>query len=307
MPQIRQPWEPHEWQRWINQVLFARYGHDGYQRIPDKHSGDHGIEGFSRDGCAYQCYVAEEPVSTKELYERQRDKVHQDLQKFLSNSKELTKLFAGLKIRRWVLVVPRFESAALVEYCGVKSEGIRKIQLPYVSEEFTIHVCTDEAWPMESARLVLSGATALSIDAQSPQQEAVDQWLGSNGQQVQSLRRKAARLTKPSATTRFVQGSIRDHIKGQNAHEQLRTNFPEICDKILSIKHSVEEQLETDSTLDNGVATLTYKAVQEKFASRLKEQLHLSPQLVDDLTAEALADWLLRCPLDFYEDDDVCS
>ena len=52
MPSTQKIWDRLEWQRWVSRLLFLKYGHDG---------------------CAYQCYVADEPVSTKALYEKQRD------------------------------------------------------------------------------------------------------------------------------------------------------------------------------------------------------------------------------------------
>lgn len=102
-------WDPNEWQDWVKQLLYAHYGHKHYQPVPDTDGGDYGIEGFSQDGCAYQCYAAEEPVGTEELYEKQRNKINEDLKKFVHNQQPLAKLFGALKIERWVFVVPRYE------------------------------------------------------------------------------------------------------------------------------------------------------------------------------------------------------
>ena len=56
-----------EWQQLICRLLIHRYGLQ-FEMVPDGHGGDLGIEGFSRDGCAYQCYAPDEPISVAERY-----------------------------------------------------------------------------------------------------------------------------------------------------------------------------------------------------------------------------------------------
>jgi hypothetical protein len=300
-------WDPNEWQRRINQLLFARYGHAEYQRVPDKHGGDFGIEGFSRDGCAYQCYAAEEPISTGDLHDKQRDKIHEDLKKFTNNSKALASLFAGVKIKRWILVVPRFESAKLLEYCGPKTDHVRSLNLPYVDTDFAVHVCTDEAWAREAAQLALDRLVEVSLQLPVPNREHVQVWENANANQMATLRRKAAFLTTNQSIERFVQGSVRAHIKGQNAYERLRTDMPEVCEALLLVKDAIEEQLERECAIAGDRPRVRYRDVQNLVAERLREKLNLSSQLLAELSAEAVSDWLIRCPLDFYEDDDGSS
>lgn len=308
MPSTQKIWDRLEWQRWVSRLLFLKYGHDGYQRVPDKHGGDFGIEGFSRDGCAYQCYVADEPVSTKALYEKQRDKVTEDLGKFTSNAPELASLLTPTRIKTWLLVVPRFESAPLLRHCSDKAEAVRKLGLPYVAEDFVVHVCDDEPWEVYANRLRREGLGELSVETSTPAKEQVEEWAGANTARVETLRRKAQRLTQPNALNRFVRASLRDHIHGQNTYERLRNDHPDVCDEIVRIKGSVEEQLETECAVSVDGPRVTYRDVRERFSTRLLGRWPaLSPDLLQRLVAEAMADWLLRCPLYFDEEDDAGS
>lgn len=302
MPALQKVWDRHEWQRWVSRLLFLKYGHDGYQRVPDKHGGDLGIEGFSRDGCAYQCYVADEPASTKSLYEKQRDKVTSDLQKFTSNASELATLLAPTRIRTWVLVVPRYESAPLLMHCAGKADEIRKVGLPYVADDFVVHVCDDEPWEVYANQLRREGLDELTVTTAKPAAKDIEAWAGANTARVQTLRSKAERLTLPNTLDRFVHGSVRAYIQGQNAYERLRDDLPEVCDDVLRIKDALEEQLETDCAVSAG-PRVTYRDVEARFSSRLLERWpKMSPELRTRLVAEAMADWLLRCPL-YFEDD----
>jgi len=56
-------------------LLKRHHGHTNYQEVPAKHGGDLGLEGFSTNGCAYQCYAAQGYRDTNSLYEAQRDKM----------------------------------------------------------------------------------------------------------------------------------------------------------------------------------------------------------------------------------------
>jgi len=103
-----------EWQEWANLLLSRHYGPTEYQKVPDNQKGDAGIEGFTRCGRVYQAYGCEEPISTDERYTRQRDKLTADVGKFIRNKAILEKLFGSLKVIRWALFVPFYDSRELV-------------------------------------------------------------------------------------------------------------------------------------------------------------------------------------------------
>ena len=60
------------WDEFCQQCLKIKYKED-YQEIPAFFNGDLGIEGFTRDGLAFQCYCPSENYEQKELYEHQRN------------------------------------------------------------------------------------------------------------------------------------------------------------------------------------------------------------------------------------------
>ena len=83
-----------DWEDWANQLLSYHYGPTEYQRVPDRDRGDAGIDGFSREnGHAYQAYGCEEPISTAARYAKQRDKMTDDIAKFINNGDVLKRLF----------------------------------------------------------------------------------------------------------------------------------------------------------------------------------------------------------------------
>ena len=85
-------WSGDDWQEFCMLLLRERYSHHQFQEMPDKDKGDLGIEAFSLDGCAYQCYAPEQAVTVTERYERQRDKLTKDLGKLKKNEAKLKRV-----------------------------------------------------------------------------------------------------------------------------------------------------------------------------------------------------------------------
>lgn len=147
-------WEGEEWEKHIQLLLKRHYGPGNYQEVPAKHVGDFGIEGYSINGCAYQCYATQEPCTTQQRYDAQRDKITTDIGKFIRNEPELVKLFGGTLIRRWILIVPVSESASLVQHASKKSKEVLRAGLPYVSDDFKVIIDTDSCFAKEINELV---------------------------------------------------------------------------------------------------------------------------------------------------------
>jgi len=80
-----------EWQELVVQLLFMRYGANLVE-VPDQHKGDSGIEAFSTDGCAFQCYSPEGQAAFAETAQKHKKKITKDLKKFRVNHIELARI-----------------------------------------------------------------------------------------------------------------------------------------------------------------------------------------------------------------------
>jgi hypothetical protein len=88
-----------DWQNWANKILAVHHGPTEYQQIPDHDRGDAGLEGYTLgNGYAYQAYGCEEPISTADRFEKQRDKMTKDIGKFIGNRPILTRIFGTVQI-----------------------------------------------------------------------------------------------------------------------------------------------------------------------------------------------------------------
>lgn len=306
MREVIHAYEGRAWEARIQKLLKLRYKIGEYQEIPDKHVGDFGLEGFSRDGCAFQCYAAEEPVDTKELYEKQRRKMAQDIGKFINNRASLEKILDGVKINRWLLVVPRFDSAQLVAYARIKAEEVRQAGLPYVADDFHVGVVTDEDFAPEIQALAKVGGIQLELPTADPDAQEMDDWARGNSPSISRMEQKIGKiktLSNQEQRSKLRDEMIRHFLVGQNALGRLKGTYPDLYEVVIRLKGERESFLAVESLLSSGPPNKTLRETINSFTSTLEAKLPgVAGQTAKVFAFEAASDWLLRCPLDFPAD-----
>jgi len=294
---------PEEWQERIILLLKRRYGATEFQKIPDRDRGDYGLEGFARNGSVYQCYAAKEPLSTNELYAKQRNKITKDLSKFKDNKDDLIKIFGPTKISRWILVVPRWESKDLLKHAEKKAEEIRNANLPYVADSFFIHIATEEDFAVERQSLLSVGLAKIQVDPDKLETTTIEDWSGENDGLVKTLDCKIERLNPSldqSGKLQLRDKFIGHYIEGQNVLEKLHSEYSDLYVAVKRLKTKREKFLETYSRIPTGTPADTFHKALSVFNSELTDEVKgLSSSTIEILGYEAASDWLLRCPLDF--------
>lgn len=296
-------WEGDEWEDYIQLLLQKHYGLGNYQAVPAKHGGDFGIEGYSTDGCAYQCYAAQEPLSTKQRYEHQRDKITTDIGKFISNKSDLIKLFGNTVIQRWILVVPISESALLMQHASKKTQEVLDAGLPYVSSDFKIVIVTDSCFEKEVQELANIGVIDVVLADVEITPDVRDSWISENDGLVGNLNQKAQKIPKLESEDKikaFVNLIVSHYLRGQNSLEQFNENYPDIYARLNNCKRSYENQLATLSLINSNPAPQHLNEALEKYKIELGNAAGSLPStVVQNLAWEGISDWLMRCPLDF--------
>ncbi len=293
-----------DWEEWANKLLLCHYGPAEYQQVPDRDRGDAGIEGFTRThGHAYQAYGCEEPIGTTQRYENQRRKMTDDVAKFINNRAHLARIFGPVRITRWVLFVPRFDSKQIVAHAATKTVEVTNACLPYVGDPFHVAVCHEGAFSVERDRLLNADVRALEIEMPTVSLTDVAEWSTAHRDLSTVLAGKLSRLATLHSESQRIElhrEVLAWFLKGQEVLETLR-DYPDLYAKAQRAK-SHQEQLLARHKLSGDAPHEMFKAaineLQTFLASELRG-LHTIP--VDSLVYEAIADWLLRCPLDFPE------
>lgn len=293
-----------EWERWANKLLTCHYGPTEYQKVPANDKGDAGIEGFAvADGHAFQAYGCEEPVATRKRYESQRKKMSDDIAKFIKNKTVLIKTLGTVRIRRWVLFVPYFDSKDIVAHAATKTAEVVAANLPYVTSDFRVVVCQEEDYSIERDQLLNANVGGLQIDVDKTTTEQVADWTSSHGGLFATLRDKIGRLPAIRDTAHknsFCEKVLKWYLEGQALLDALR-KYPEVYEKVLRVKNHRENYLAM-SALSNAANTEPLNAPLSALQDALKSEVReLHAFNAETLSYEAVADWLLRCPLNFPE------
>ena len=97
--------DPKSWEKYFKDILRKHYGTSNIKDIPDSYGGDFGIECYSFNGHAFQCYLPEQYSDKKKLTKAQQNKIRNDINKLtVKNIKSFTILFEGMKISRLSLI-----------------------------------------------------------------------------------------------------------------------------------------------------------------------------------------------------------
>lgn len=299
--------EGNDWQRWATKLLHRRYPPGEYQEVPDGQSGDAGIEGYSLDGCAYQMYGPEGELTFAQRHAKFRDKMAADIKKFIENKDKLSRLLGSLKIRRWILLVPAFDSRELVEHATKKTDEVLKANLPYVdADDFRVVVVNEDAFALERQHLLNQAVAPIVVQTAAVTEQDIEAWTDaeSNSEHLTNLDDKIQRL--PTVDTAYKRKQFRSAmvkylLHGQNVLDALR-NYPDIWADIRRIKSERELYLWTKCISSGEAAGSILQDALNQIRQEVKTRFPaLSSGDVEAIAHEAVADWLMRCPLDFPE------
>jgi hypothetical protein len=295
---IAQQFDGDEWQVFIVKLLFIRFG-SNLVEVPDNHKGDCGIEAFSLDGCAFQCYSPEGPSAIADLAVKHKKKIYDDITKFCKNKKELAKIFGNTKIKRWIIVVPEHVSADVVKYCQAKTEEVRNLAepLPYIADDFQIVVVEGNNYlALEIAQFTSTGGFLAEATDTAVSPDDVASFEQENNELMETLRHKISKLhLGESSEKKLISDLLRKHLEGGNAMTYYDENFPVISDKVRSVKRARSTALEIDSALK----ILTISDTRENFEAELIESVPgLGKSTALTLSYACVTEWLMLCPLD---------
>jgi len=265
--------------------------------------GDAGLEGFSDDGMAYQCYAAREPVSDAILHTHQQTKIQRDIRKFKKKAR-LEKVLGKQQIGIWNLVVPRFTSTPLVAYANEKAAEVRAAKLSYVTDDFAIRIIDDEYFQVEIQQLGGVGLAGLDIHypvhTDDPEGWASDAVLPAWLSNLDDKLKKITAYTNDAARAKARRTFLERYRVGQSALDALRSRAPEVHDAAWAAKVHREGLLSSATILGGPQQLELLRSTLETFQADLqRDVLAIKPRLAEILAWEAVSDWLLRCPLDF--------
>ncbi|MGW8883054.1 hypothetical protein [Streptomyces sp. NPDC055749] len=288
-----------EWEQYCLLLARRHYGADRVQEVPARHGGDLGIEAFTFCGRAFQCYAPVEPLSTAERYEKQRDKLSTDLRKLSTKQKDLHRLLGDVKINTYIFLVPIFDSAHLVQHASAKAEEVRSKNLPFITADFKVSVATDSSYARERSEILERSPSLVDVVPTPPGE--VDSWMEGNSQLAETALAKLAKLRlPPGSRLAYLEQLVNQFLDSENALARLREKYPDQWEAATGSKVRKERKLVLEyppgSTNNAADVTSIVKSLKEELSRQVPA---LDDSFIDAMSWGSIADWLMRCPLDF--------
>jgi hypothetical protein len=305
MPGDTQSWGTNEWEDHVQLLLKRKYRTPGtYQHVPADTNGDHGIEGYAIDGTAYQCYSAQNWIDSKSLYEKQRNKMTEDINKFITNETELVKLLGSVRIKIWNFMVPYYSNKDIIKHAKIKEALVRASKLAHADKDFTVSVITEDDFSVERQELASAGLSSFQVSVSKVPQETLDKWLqnANNVSLVSNLNYKAAQIIGSDSgpkLTKFRLGVVRNYINGDIVLKRLEHELPDTFNQVQALKDQKESDLDTETTTLKLVPSDMFHETLKSYQAQLSKTPGLAENATRAIANEAVADWLLRCPLEF--------
>lgn len=285
-------------------LLRRKYPQPDLVYLPAQMGGDYGIEGFSTDGIAYQCYADQDSLSLRARTDKQKKKLYDDTVKLKTHSDKIKAVLAGLQIEHYFLCVPQYHAAELVKYAAERAKAVREFGLDWVAEDFAIRIKTPDDYPAELQAALLDGAAKSALPSADVSGEAIEAFEEHEPELSATLDLKLAQLKAYHPTADAValrEQFVRCFLDKEQILAHLRS-WPETLEAIEIQRHTRQEALETDSALNLESPPVRLKALLEEYAAQLKDSCAgITPSDAGRLARGQAGEWLMRCPMSFQD------
>jgi hypothetical protein len=283
-------------------LLRRRYRPEQLVYIPATMGGDHGIEGFSSDGIAYQCYADRDSLTLRNRTDKQKKKLYEDTVKLKEHKDKLAKVLGAVVVGHYFLCVPEYHAAELVAYAAVRAEAVRGYGLAFIADDFEIRIKMPADYPAELAAAMADGAAKALVPTPIVEDEHVALFSDDKPELVRVMDEKLAVLAQASPGADVVvlrDRLIRSFLAKEQVMEALR-EYPETWEGVERRRALRQEELELESELSPESPDRRVMELVKDY----KDDLIVHGGGVREADARRLAwgqagEWLMRCPLHF--------
>jgi len=285
-------------------LLRRRYTIPNLVRLPATMGGDHGIEGFSKDGIAYQCYADRDSLTLRHRTDKQKQKLTRDTSKLKKNATELEAVLDGLLIDDYVLMVPEFHAAELVAHAVNRAKAVRGFGLSFIGADFAISIKVPQDYPEELKAAEIDGAAGPLLPDPTVGEADVELFGERKPSLISVLDSKLESLEEESPARRDLRDNL---VRSFLVKEELMgglQDWPETWEAVERRRQLRQEALEIQNHLDHAEPNERITALIDSYQDDLKENVAGLPDPdAQRIATGQVGDWLMRCPLSFRTED----
>jgi len=298
------PFDGNSWERLCQMCFKQKYEGAGYQEMLAS-PGDFGIEGFTATGKAFQCYCPDTNYDPALLYEKQRNKITVDLEKLVQYETEIQQRIGTIQLREWILVTPNFSSNNILKHCKNKEVEYRSRSRPLLHPEFTVlvqdihylHPYIQHCLGLIHSKLLISSAGVLAEEVENyknGQSQLIDHALRKNRIRLGEVANLESKLDRLTALT------VQNFLDGSNIINKWQYMFPTAYERFKSLISQLESEVEERCLLPCDDYNKLYDEIKNLVTNGISTTFDsLDVSMVRGLASQVMADWILRCPIDF--------
>lgn len=293
------------WEEFCQVCFKLKYENDGYQEMP-AWQGDLGIEGFTRTGILFQCYCPDEDYNPDKLYETQRDKITSDLRKLVHNETELKKYLKDIKVKQWLFITPGYKKKDIVKHCHEKAEEYRKRNLSILAPDFDVLIRDIDFFSVEIPIVLIYKNRKIGINPEEKTDEEIADWSSKEISLVNvAVTKHGQRIpekvnNRPQKINALTQITVGHFLNGNITVKIMEEKYPQDYEKFRRVVGLFERKVVEMCSTNDGDNNALYKRIEVELRQKLKEAFaYIDDETIDRLTEQVLADWLLRCPINF--------
>ncbi|KAA6338981.1 hypothetical protein EZS27_013061 [termite gut metagenome] len=291
------------WESFCQQCFHLKYEDEGYQSMPAI-NGDYGIEGFTRDGKAFQCYCPDNSnIDTDTLYEYQRNKITKDLGKLVTYEKQLKDYIAENTIKQWIFVTPIYSKKDLVKHCITKAAEYKKLNLSILNANFDvlIHDLDNFAKEIPVVLDYLNRGIDFAPDNIDDSQQL--QWKNTSISLVDNANRKNKMLLSNASEQKIdtlTNLTVKRKMDGDSIVNYWRNSYAEDYEKFLRVVGIIEKEVIIECINPTTNNMKRYKDFETLVYTKLKATFsNLAEPMLLSVRDKVIADWILNCPINF--------
>lgn len=293
--------DPKAFERYFKDIIKLHYSPANYRDVPDGQGGDYGIECYTLLGHVFQCYLPEQTSDVAKLVAAQKTKINRDIKKLSTNQKKLESLFGSTKVCRWILATSAHKSAEVTSFCAQKSLEVRSVGLNFVASDFEILIHTEDDYKIEANHLNRQ-VYQLDIDFERTTPQGAVGWIDNNLTFLDNLDRKLPKIVGDEEKKRKTKSLlIHKYLDYQNLLSRLLQDWADIYEVVVRSIHNRQGYLESrfltsPDLLPNDVIKEELQKLEDDLVRDVRTLKRTDIELIK---WGVVADWLIRCPLDF--------
>ncbi|MGP5642550.1 hypothetical protein ACTXO6_04280 [Corynebacterium variabile] len=283
-------------------LLQRRYPPEKLRYFPAEMGGDKGLEGFSTDGIAYQCYADKDSLNLRARTDKQRAKLNKDTLKLQNNQDDILNLLDGVVIEHYFLIVPQYHSTELVAHANNRAQVVRSWGLPFISVDFAIALKTPEDYQGEYQAALSDAKAKVLLPEPSVTNDQVAGFAGNEPELAATLSSKLATLQShhPAADVDVMHTQLTKWFLIKEEMMEVLRSLPQTREAVEAQRRLRQESLE----FENGFAITQphdrVMQVMKDYAEQLESRVAgLRPGDAERLSRGQAGEWLMRCPLEF--------